>query len=65
MDKELTLDEVAEKEGGYLKNPIFPTVFEYDVRALTDYCIKHDLNLENPPIDVLKKFTYKNPIVYA
>ena len=64
--KGLTLDEAAERAGGYVKKPTFPTILEYDIRGLTDYCIEHGLDLENPPKKVMEQFSYKEePLVYA
>jgi len=62
----LTLDEAAEKAGGYVDyNPNRPLVVDADYRAMSRYCIEKGIK----PMDLTeaeyKAFLYDEPLVYA
>jgi len=64
--KGLTLDEAAERAGGYVDyNPGLPLVIDADYRAMSKYCKEKGIK----PMDLTEEeygiFLYEEPLVYA
>jgi hypothetical protein len=61
-----TLDEVAEKSGGYVDYvPGRPLIIDYDYRALSDYCRAKGIKPMELPEEERKQFEYNPPLVYS
>ena len=61
----LTLDEVAEKSGGYVDySPGKPLVIDYDYRALSDYCRSKGIKPMELSEEEREQFEYNPPLVY-
>jgi len=62
----LTLDEAAEKAGGYVDyNPNRPLVVDTDYRAMSRYCIEKGIKPRDLTEEEYKTFLYGEPLVYA
>ena len=62
----LTLDEAAEKAGGYVDyNPNRPLVVDADYRAMSRYCIEKGIKPMDLTEEEYKTFLYDEPLVYA
>ena len=61
----LTLDEAASQAGGYVDyNQGRPVVFDYDYRALSDYCREKGIKPLDLSEDERRQFEYNPPLVY-
>ena len=62
----LTLDEVAEKAGGYVDYVSGrPLIIDYDYRALSDYCRAKGIKPIELPEEERKQFEYNPPLIYS
>jgi len=62
----LTLDEAAEKAGGYVDyTPGKPLIIDYDYRAMSDYCRSKGIKPIELPEEERKMFEYDPPLVYS
>jgi hypothetical protein len=62
----LTLDEAAEKAGGYVDyTPGKPLIIDYDYRAMSDYCRGKGIKPMELPEEERKMFEYNPPLVYS
>jgi hypothetical protein len=62
----LTLDEAAEKAGGYVDyNPNRPLVVDADYRAMSRYCMEKGIKPMDLTEEEYKTFLYDEPLVYA
>ena len=62
----LTLDEAAEKAGGYVDyQPGRPLVVDADYRAMSRYCAERGIKPMDLTEDEYKTFLYDEPLVYA
>ena len=62
----LTLDEAAEKAGGYVDyNPSRPLVVDADYRAMSRYCMEKGIKPMDLTEEEYKTFLYDEPLVYA
>ena len=61
----LTLDEAAEKAGGYVRYvPGEPMILEYDYPAMSKYCRKKGIKPMEMSEEERKMFEYDPPLVY-
>jgi len=61
----LTLDEAAEKAGGYVDYvPGRPLIMDYDYRAMSNYARKKGVPTTGLTADELKMFEFDEPLVY-
>jgi len=61
----LTLDEAAEKAGGYVAyRPNEPLIMDYDYHAISNYCRKNGVNHADLTEEELKQFAFEPPLVY-
>ena len=61
----LTLDEAAEKAGGYVTyTPGKKLIMDYDYRELSNYCRKKCVEPIDLPEEELKLFRIDPPLVY-
>ena len=61
----LTLDEAAEKAGGYVDyTPGKPLIIDYDYRAMSDYCRSKGIKPMELSEEERKMFEYNPPLVY-
>ena len=64
--KGLTLDEAAEKAGGYVDfTPGRPLVMEADYRAMSKYCTERGIKPMDLTDEEYQMFMYDEPLVYA
>ena len=62
----LTLDEAAEKAGGYVDYvPGRPLIMDYDYRAMSNYARKTGMPTTELTADELKMFEFDEPLVYS
>lgn len=62
----LTLDEAAEKAGGYVDYvPGRPLVIEADYRAMSNYCRKKGIKPMDLTEEEYNMFVYDEPLIYA
>jgi len=61
----LTLDEAAEKAGGYLAPPKRPLIIEADYRAMSRYCRERKIKPADLTEDEYAMFLYDEPLVYT
>jgi len=63
MYRGLTLDEAAEKAGGYVDyNPSRPLVIDADYRAMSKYCIEKGIKPMDLTEEEYKMFLYDEPL---
>ena len=60
----LTLDEAAEKAGGYLAPPKRPLIIEADYRAMSHYCRERGIKPTDLTEEEYAMFLYDEPLVY-
>jgi len=64
--KGLTLDEAAEKAGGYVDyEPGRPLIVDADYRAMSKYCSEKGIKPMDMTEEERKIFLYDEPLVYA
>jgi len=64
--KGLTLDEAAEKAGGYVDyEPGRPLIVDADYRAMSKYCLEKGIKPMDMTEEERKMFLYDEPLVYA
>ena len=62
----LTLDEAAEKYGGYVDYvPGRPLVMEADYHAMSNYCREKGIKPMDLTEDEYKQFLFDEPLIYA
>ena len=62
----LTLDEAAEKAGGYVDYvPGRPLIMDYDYHAMSKYARKKGVVTTELTNDELKMFEFNEPLVYS
>ena len=62
----LTLDEAAERAGGYIDySPGRPLVIDADYRAMSKYCAKKGIKPMDLTEEEYRMFLYEEPLVYA
>jgi len=61
----LTLDEAAEKAGGYLALPKRPLIIEADYRAMSKYCREREIKPTDLTEEEYAMFLYDEPLVYT
>ena len=62
----LTLDETAEKSGGYVDYvPERPLVMDYDYHAMSNYARKKGIPTTELTPEELKMFEFDEPLIYA
>ena len=59
------IDAAAVEAGGYLAKPKRPIIFDYDYRAMTEYCRERGISKMDLSEDELKLFEFDEPLVYA
>jgi len=62
--KGLTLDQAAEKAGGYVAPPKRPLVVEADYRAMSKYCRERGVKPTDLTEEECAIFFYNEPLVY-
>ena len=64
--KGLTLDEAAEKAGGYVDYvPGRPLIMEADYHAISNYCREKGIRPADLSEEEYKMFLFDEPLVYA
>ncbi|MCL2420656.1 MAG: hypothetical protein FWD03_02260 [Defluviitaleaceae bacterium] len=62
----LTLDEAAEKAGGYVDyNPNRSLIIDADYRAMSKYCIEKGIKPVDLTDEEYNRFLYDEPLIYA
>ena len=60
----LTLDEAAEKAGGYVAAPKRPLIIDADYRAMSKYCRDRGIKPTDLTEEEYAMFLYDEPLVY-